>query len=91
MTTQVGEYIVGAYLQIIEKCDFVGYNVKLPSRGIEGLSEFDVLGFRFSDKTAFMCEVTTHLNGPNYGSNYNVTIGKIREKYERQKEYAENI
>ncbi|MDA0525445.1 hypothetical protein [Methanococcoides alaskense] len=89
MGTQVGEYIVGAYLQIIEKCDFVGYNVKPQSGGIEGLSEFDVLGLRFSDEAAFMCEITTHLNGPNYGSNYDVTINKIKNKYGRQKEYAD--
>ncbi|MCD4822589.1 MAG: hypothetical protein K8R11_11110 [Methanococcoides sp.] len=89
MGTQVGEYIVGAYLQIIEKCDFVGYNVKPQSGGMEGLSEFDVLGLKFSDGTAFMCEVTTHLDGPNYGSNYNDTINKIKNKYTRQKSYAE--
>jgi hypothetical protein len=34
--TEIGEYIVGAYLKIIKKCDFVDYNVRLPLGGLKG-------------------------------------------------------
>ena len=30
MLTDIGEFIVGAYLQLIEECDFIDYNVRPP-------------------------------------------------------------
>jgi hypothetical protein len=68
MKTEMGEYVVGAYLKQVLKCDFVDYNVRPPCGGIEGLAEFDVVGLRFSDSTAYICEVTTHLGGLLYGT-----------------------
>ena len=44
MKTEMGEYIGGAYLKIIKKCDFVDYNVRPPTGGLEGLQELDVVG-----------------------------------------------
>jgi len=61
--TEIGEYVVGAYLKIIEKYDFVEYNVRTPGGGLKGLNELDVVGLRFKDQTAALCEVTTHIRG----------------------------
>ena len=85
--TDIGEYIVGAYLKIIKECDFVDYNVKPPGGGLEGLNELDVLGLDFKNKTDYLCEVTTHIRGVLYKDNIN-TVKKINIKYDRQKEYA---
>ena len=85
---EMGEYVVGAYLKVIEKCDFVDYGVRSPDGGIKGLGELDVVGLRLADQTAFICEVTTHLGGLEYGSGYADTIAKIQQKFQRQKAYA---
>jgi hypothetical protein len=49
--TDIGEYIVGAYLKIIKECDFVDYNVRPPGGGLEGLNELDVVGLDFKKTT----------------------------------------
>ena len=85
--TDIGEYVVGAYLKIIKKCDIVDYNVRPPGGGLEGLNELDVVGLDFKNKTACLCEVTTHIRGVLYKDNI-TTVNKINIKYERQKEYA---
>jgi hypothetical protein len=85
--TDIGEYVVGAYLKIIKKCDFVDYNVRPPGGGLEGLNELDVVGLDFKNKTAYLCEVTTHIRGVLYKDNI-TTVNKINIKYEKQKEYA---
>jgi hypothetical protein len=87
MATEVGEYLVGAYLKLIEGCDFVDYNVRPPGGGLAGLEELDVVGFRFETSTAYLCEVTTHIRGLLYGDNRR-TIQRIKRKYKRQQEYA---
>lgn len=86
--TEIGEYVVGAYLKIIKKCDFVDYNVRPPVGGLEGLNELDVVGLDFKNKTAYLCEVTTHITGLLYKDN-KTTIKKIKKKYKRQKEYTD--
>ena len=88
MKTEIGEYIVGAYLKMIENCIFVDYNVRPPGGGLKGLAEFDVLGLNFETKTAYLCEVTTHILGLLYGKGPDATFNKVREKHKRQKEYA---
>ena len=87
MKTEMGEYIVGAYLKLIEGCDVVDYNVRPPGGGLAGLSEFDVIGLRFKDSTAIMCEVTTHIRRLLYKTNEE-TAKRIAKKHERQKDYA---
>lgn len=87
MLTDIGEFIVGAHLQLIEKCDFIDYNVRPPGGGLSGLGELDVVGLNFSTETAFLCEVTTHIRGLLYKDNRE-TIQKIKRKYQRQTEYA---
>jgi len=88
MKTQMGEYVVGAYLKQILECDVVDYNVRPPGGGLEGLAEFDVVGLKFSERSGYVCEVTTHLDGLNYGNNQ-TTIKRVREKLGRQRWYAE--
>ncbi|MBA2871046.1 hypothetical protein HNQ85_001316 [Anoxybacillus calidus] len=88
MKTDIGEYIVGGYLKVIKQCDFVDYNVRIPGGGLKGLSELDVVGLDFKTKTAYLCEVTTHIRGLLYGNNQ-MTVEKIKQKHEVQKEYAE--
>lgn len=77
MKTEMGEYVVGGYLKIIKGCDFIDYNVRPPGGGLEGLNEIDVVGLDFRKKTVFLCEVTTHIIGANYGNNKQ-TIEKIK-------------
>jgi hypothetical protein len=87
MKTDIGEYIVGAYLKSFYNCDYVDYNVRIPGGGIKGLSELDVIGIDLKNKTAFLCEVTTHIRGLLYGNNEK-TVEKIIQKHCVQKEYA---
>lgn len=88
MSQDVGEYIVGAYLQLTLGCDLVNYNMRPPGGGMAGLGELDVIGFDLRNHTAYLCEVATHTQGLNYGS-YETTLRKVKEKYERQRAYAE--
>jgi hypothetical protein len=63
MKTEIGEYIVGVYLKLIKKCDFIEYNARPSGGGLVGLNELDVIGFDFKSKTVYLCEVTTHISG----------------------------
>lgn len=87
MKTDIGEYIVGAYLKLEEGCHVVDYNARAAGGGLGGLNEFDVVGYDFDGDRVFLCEVTTHIRGVNYGS-YQTTIQKVRDKFERQRAYA---
>ena len=87
MITDIGEYIVGAYLKLILKCDFIDYNVRPPGGGLKGLEELDVLGLDFKKNTAYLCEVTTHIRGVLY-KNKKTTLVRIAKKYKRQKLYT---
>lgn len=90
MLTDVGEYLVGAYLQLVEECDVVDYNVRPPGGGLAGLGELDVLGFNFKTSTVFVCEVTTHIRGLLYKNNQE-TVNRITRKHERQQAYANSF
>lgn len=87
MSTDIGEFIVGAYLKVKEECDFVDYNVRIPGGGQKGLNEIDVVGLNFKKKKAYICEVTTHIHGVRYGS-YDETFNKIKAKFAHQRDYA---
>jgi len=87
MHTEMGEYVVGAYLKLIKGCDFVDYNVRPKHTGLEGLAEMDVLGLDFGESSAYLCEVTTHLDGLLYGDN-DKTLRTLASKFERQRRYA---
>ncbi len=87
MPTEIGEYLVGAYLKLIEGCDFVDYNVRTPGGGLAGLNELDVVGLHFATETVYLCEVTTHVDGLLYGSNAK-SVETIDKKYQKQRAYA---
>jgi hypothetical protein len=87
MLTDIGEYIVGAYLQLKLGCDVVDYNVRPPGGGLEGLEEMDVIGIDLKSHRAYLCEVTTHIRGLLYTDN-RTTVERIRKKHERQKRYG---
>ncbi|MGV3709054.1 MAG: hypothetical protein ACO1Q7_09440 [Gemmatimonas sp.] len=89
MSADMGELLVGAYLKVIEKCDVVAYNQRPPGGGMAGLGELDVIGLRFRDHTAILCEVTTHIGGLTYGKSHTDTIRRIANKHLRQRSYAE--
>ncbi len=88
MNTEMGLYLVGACLKLLKQCDFVDCNVRRPGGGLAGLNEIDVVGLDFKNKTAYLCEVTTHLEGLLYGSGANATVERIEKKYERLRAYA---
>lgn len=88
MTAEMGEYLVGAYLELIEECDVVSYNIRFPETGIKGLGELDVMGLNFKSKTAFLCEVVTHLSGLLYSKGREETTKRIFKKFDNQKSYA---
>ena len=88
MKTEMGEYLVGAYLKLIKNCDFVEYNVRRPGGKLAGLNELDVMGLDFKNKTAYLCEVTTHLDGLQYKSGKRTTIETIKNKYDKLRDYA---
>ncbi len=88
MRTDIGEYIVGAYLKVMNECDFVNYNIRPPGGGLKGLNELDVVGLDFKNKIVYLCDVTTHIKGALYKDN-KTTVERIKTKYERQKEYAD--
>lgn len=87
MSAEMGEYLVGAYLQLEEQCDVVSFNVRPPGGGLKGLEELDVVGLNFKTSTAYLCEVATHIRGLGYG-NYAESARRIKGKYERQQDYA---
>lgn len=78
MLTDIGEYVVGAYLQLKLDCDVVDYNARPPGGGLQGLEELDVIGLNLKTRTAYLCEVTTHIRGLQYGDQ-RVTIERIKK------------
>lgn len=87
MLTDIGEYIVGAYLQLKLDCDVVDYNVRPPGGGLEGLEELDVIGLNLKSNRAYLCEVTTHIRGLLYVDN-RTTVERLAKKHDRQKRYG---
>jgi len=53
----IGEEIVGTYLQYIRGCEFVQYNLYTPD--VQG--EIDVIGINIRERTICICEVAIHL------------------------------
>lgn len=91
MLTDIGEFLVGAYLQLILRCDVVDYNVRPPGGGLQGLEELDVIGLDLKTQRAYLCEVTTHIRGLLYVDN-KTTVERIEKKYKRQQRYGkENL
>jgi hypothetical protein len=89
MATEIGEYLVGAYLKLVEHCHLVDYNVRAPGGKLEGLNELDVVGINIETNTAYLCEVMTHVRGLLYGGGNEGTVKRVEEKFQKQKNYAE--
>jgi hypothetical protein len=89
MPTEMGEYLVGAYLKLVFECSVVDYNARPAGGGLQGLGELDVIGFDFVGRNVYLCEVTTHLDGLHIGQGAGSTITKLAAKHRRQREYAE--
>ena len=89
MSARMGEYLVGAYLEMIQICDFVSYNVRFSEGGLRGLSELDVVGFDFKNRIVYLCEVSTHILGLLYGSKTEDSVKKVLQKFNTQKEFGE--
>ena len=88
MNVEMGEYVVGAYLKLELGCDVVDYNVRAPGGGRRGLQELDVIGLDFEHRTAYLCEVATHIRGLDYGGSYDETVARISRKFVCQRDYA---
>ena len=81
-----GESLVGSYLHYIGKCQLVLHNTFTP----EEQGELDVIGIRTNgaEQLAWFCEVTTHIQGLQYGG-FDRTVSKIRDKILRARKFAE--
>ena len=77
MPTEIGEYLVGAYLKLVLECSVVDYNARPAGGGIQGLGELDVIGFDFVKRKVYLCEVTTHLDGLHIGQGAGSTVAKL--------------
>ncbi len=82
----IGEELVGDYLQFIEGCEFVRKN--LHTKDVQG--EIDVVGINIERKTVFLCEVAIHLaTGLQYVLNKRPNnINKLTEKFSKDILYA---
>jgi Holliday junction resolvase-like predicted endonuclease len=81
-----GESLVGSYLHYIVGCQLVLHNTVTP--GEQG--ELDVIGVQLTDatRTVWFCEVTTHIQGFNYGE-FESTVRKVRDKIRRARVFAD--
>lgn len=98
---QIGESLVGAYLRIVEECQFVTYNRKNPN---QNQSDTDVVALKSDDgqQTVYGCEVVTHLGGPVYRTNkdtsdwaeynsYAETFTALESKFETTREFVTDL
>lgn len=74
----VGEELVGAYLQYIKDCEFIQKNLYTE----DSQGEIDVVGIDLEGKKVYVCEVAIHLQGLQYTKNnrpdnYNRLVAKF--------------
>ncbi len=81
-----GEEIVGEYLKLFLKCDFITYNLYTPD--VQG--EIDVVGINPKDKIVYICEVATHLvTGIQYVKNQQPeNVERFTKKFRKNIQYA---
>ena len=82
----IGEELVGDYLQFIKGCEFVQKN--LYTKDEQG--EIDVVGIELKTKKVYLCEVAIHLiTGLQYVYNSKPNnVNKLCEKFSKDIEYA---
>lgn len=82
MALDIGESLVGSYLRYVEGCEVVVYNTQTPD--VQG--EIDVIGIKHGpapDRTVWLCEAITHIEGMEYGGGYADTVKRISTKVGR--------
>lgn len=81
-----GEHIVGQYLQLVEGCDFVQYN--LQTKKTQG--EIDVVAINSNHRKVYVCEVATHLEtGLQYTKNKQPdNVNRLVSKFEKDINYT---
>lgn len=82
----IGEELVGAYLQHIVGCEFIQQNLYT----IETQGEIDVVGLNLKTKSVYVCEVAIHLTT---GLQYTLAkrpnnVNKLTEKFSRDIDYT---
>ena len=86
MAEDIGESLVGSYLRYVQGCEFVLFNTFLPVEQ----GEIDVIGIRLgTPRDIYFAEVTTHLDGMDYGGNTQ-TVAKVRDKLIRAQRFAQD-
>lgn len=82
----VGEELVGAYLQTVKGCEFVSYN--LHTRDTQG--EIDVVAINMKARTVYLCEVAIHLvTGLQYVSGGQPdNVRRLVPKFSKDVDYA---
>ncbi|MBK9564137.1 MAG: hypothetical protein IPO37_02720 [Saprospiraceae bacterium] len=82
----IGEEIVGSYLQYIKNCEFIQKNLYTPD--IQG--EIDVVGIDVNKKVIYVCEVAIHLiTGLQYTKEKRPNnVNKLIEKFSKDIEYT---
>lgn len=86
MAHNVGEELVGAYLQHVEGYEFVAFN--LHTLNTQG--EIDVVGLNMKSRTVYLCEVAIHLEtGLQYVTDRQPdNVSRLVGKFEKDIEYA---
>jgi hypothetical protein len=80
-----GEHLVGQYLKLIKKCDFVEYNLQT----ISPQGEVDVVGINSGENQIYICEVATHLAGLSYNKDgKRDNVNRFKAKFSKNIEYA---
>lgn len=88
--TEMGEFVVGAYLRMVNGCTLIVYNQK-PFEEKGKFEEIDVIGINPSEKKIYLCGVVTHLRGMLYSGGNKETLRKLKKKFKVVKKYSESI
>lgn len=86
---EIGESLVGAYLEHIRGCQVVVYNTHLSDEQ----GELDVIGIKTlstGKQEIWLVEAATHVNGLDYGGQAN-SVKKIQAKRDRAMKFAEKL
>ena len=87
----VGEELVGAYLQYIKKCEFIQKQLYIE----EAQGDIDVVGIDLEGHKVYICEVAIHLQGLQYNTNkrpdnYNRLVSKFTKDIDYAQKYFRN-
>lgn len=86
---EIGESLVGAYLEHIRECQVVVYNTHLSDEQ----GELDVIGIKTlssGKQEIWLVEAATHINGLDYGGQAK-SVKKIQAKRDRAMKFAQKL